>query len=173
MAELKVDEISQFAIVATNGKDCAFLEQLLPVIPQPISKLVWHTFDDRKMYRPKETISLKGYVRLVELASKDVFESRLIPSNLLTSKIQWKLLDSRSSEISKGEISFNAFGAFELQVALPELTNLGRTTFSFELEKPLNATTPNVPHHHVVDIQEFRRPDFKVDFFFFSLAHLI
>ncbi len=31
------------------------------------NRVLWHVFDDRKLYKPKETVHVKGYVRKYEL----------------------------------------------------------------------------------------------------------
>jgi len=53
-------------LVAKKGKDCAFLPDVwtFPTLPAE-ENLLWHVFDDRSMYRPKEEVHIKGYVRFL------------------------------------------------------------------------------------------------------------
>jgi len=69
----------------------------------------------------------------------------------------WSAKDPRNNDIAKGQVTTNAFGAFDLKFKLPDNTNLGYSRVEF--------TTPGdggVLHSHQFQIQEFRRPEFEV-----------
>ncbi|RMG03526.1 MAG: hypothetical protein D6735_08355 [Acidobacteria bacterium] len=116
--------------------------------------LRWFIFDDRKTYKPKEEVSIKGYVRLYEGGKfgdvKSVGER--------VRKIDYLVSDSRGSEIIKGSLLLNSFGAFDLRFKLPDNINLGDANIRFTAETDLAEKTA----YHSFQVQEFRRPEFEV-----------
>lgn len=69
------------------------------------------------MYRPNEEVSIKGYVRFHKRATQEHFEKLEIPK---MQKVIYKLVDSRSAEISKGDLFLTGLGTFHFTVALPD-----------------------------------------------------
>lgn len=67
-------------------------------------------FDDRKMYKPKEEVKLKGWIR--ELTRKGAFSELQLPRE---SSIKWKLHDSQWVDCAEGETKLNAYGGFDLR----------------------------------------------------------
>ncbi|HEV7700904.1 MAG TPA: DUF6049 family protein, partial [Pyrinomonadaceae bacterium] len=148
-------------LIARRGKDVAFLPENTEYYwndsgswykkPQPDS-LRWFTFDDRKMYKPKEEVSVKGYIRTIgggklgdvqPLAGAQTYA--------------WSAKDPRNNEIAKGQVTTNPVGAFDLKFTLPDNANLGQARVEF--------TAPGdggVVYSHPFQIQEFRRPEFEV-----------
>ncbi|HRH45106.1 MAG TPA: MG2 domain-containing protein, partial [Pyrinomonadaceae bacterium] len=116
--------------------------------------LRWFVFDDRKMYRPGETVSIKGYLRKMT-GGKMSDVSELADS---ASSISYVLKDALQNEISKGTATLNAFGAFDLQLKIPENVNLG--TQQLELKAVSNLDSSEF--RHSFSVQEFRRPEFEV-----------
>jgi uncharacterized protein YfaS (alpha-2-macroglobulin family) len=117
--------------------------------------LRWMIFDDRFLYRPGETVSLKGAVRLVEKGARG--DLGLLPAGALT-KLTWKAVDSRGHELGKGEASVSALGTFHLQLRLPATPALGtaRIVLTGDAGRRGGSAT------HTFDIHEFRRPEFEV-----------
>ncbi|MGI8641621.1 MAG: Ig-like domain-containing protein, partial [Pyrinomonadaceae bacterium] len=105
-------------LIARKGKDVAFLPEQSDYYWQDYGNWYrksesdssrWFVFDDRKMYRPKEEVSVKGYIRKIEggkLGDVGGIEDT-------TSKITYQLVDEQGNEITKGEANLNAFGAFD------------------------------------------------------------
>lgn len=117
--------------------------------------LRWFVFDDRKMYRPNETVSIKGYLRKVT-GGKMSDISELADS---ASSVSYILRDSRNNEIAKGTAKLNAFGAFDFELKLSENVNLGNQRL--ELKAVSNLETKEFTHQF--QVQEFRRPEFEVN----------
>lgn len=117
--------------------------------------LRWFVFDDRKMYRPNETVSIKGYLQKVT-GGKMSDISELADS---ASGVSYVLRDSRNNEIAKGEAKLNGFGAFNFELKLPENINLGYQRL--ELKAVSNLETKDFTHQF--QVQEFRRPEFEVN----------
>jgi hypothetical protein len=121
----------------------------------PKDKLRWFVFDDRKIYRPGETVSIKGYLRKVTGGRfSDV--SELADS---VSDVSYVLKDAQDVQIAKGMLKLNAFGAFDLQSKIPENINLGYQ----RLELTAVSKLSEAHFTHNFQVQEFRRPEFEVE----------
>ena len=73
------------------------------------------------MYRPKEEVSVKGYIRRVNGGKLGDVEALGDSASGLT----WSVKDARNNEIASGKGNLNAFGAFDLKFTLPDNANLG------------------------------------------------
>lgn len=116
----------------------------------------WHVVDAGGLYRPGETLSLKGWVRrLTRSGSSDLAP---VGEN---ATIDYRVYDGQYAEITTGSAELNALGSFDLAVDLPEGANLGHAMVSFQL-----SGAPGIEDgyfEHPIQIQEFRRPEFEVD----------
>lgn len=112
-------------LVAQLGKDSVFIKNVSGNSDSSDSTLVWHVFDDRSMYRPSESVHIKGYLRWIKRAAKENFE-KLYPLGL-NPEIKYVLMDSRNIQICEGETKCNVFGAFDFSLNLPNNINLGST----------------------------------------------
>jgi uncharacterized protein YfaS (alpha-2-macroglobulin family) len=107
------------------------------------------------MYRPKEQVAVKGYIRKITAGKFGDVE----PIGDAGGAINYSVKDSRNNEIAKGATTLNAFGAFDLKFNLADTANLGNSRVDFYLNKPADES-PNFSHSF--QIQEFRRPEFEV-----------
>ncbi|HWT01892.1 MAG TPA: alpha-2-macroglobulin family protein, partial [Pyrinomonadaceae bacterium] len=149
-------------LVARRGDDLA----ILPRFYQPYygdqagswhtsvadSQLGWFVFDDRKMYRPGEEVSVKGWVRKINLTPAG--DTELLAAANET--VNYVLKDSRNNEISKGSTRLNALAGFDLRLRLPATMHLGYAYLEFELDQRGGT------HAHHFQVQEFRRPEFEI-----------
>ncbi|MEP7213951.1 MAG: alpha-2-macroglobulin family protein [Acidobacteriota bacterium] len=153
----------QNILIAKSGKDVAFLPENAEYYwqengswykkPQPDS-LRWFVFDDRKMYKPKEEVAVKGYIRKMTGGKLGDIEG-LADS---ASGLNYSVKDPRNNEIASGTATLNAFGAFDFKFKLPDNANLGTARIDLSTASTL---TGNVFAHNF-QIQEFRRPEFEV-----------
>lgn len=153
----------QNVLIARKGGDVAFLpensdyfwQQAGSWYKKPVTdSLRWFVFDDRKMYRPKEEVAVKGYIRVYE-------GGKLGDINALGDKasgLNYSVKDSRNNEIAKGTANLNAFGAFDFKFSLPDNANLGYA----RIDLTTNSGLPGRAYNHNFQIQEFRRPEFEV-----------
>lgn len=150
-------------LVARRGKDVAFLPENSDYYWQDSGNwyrksdsdsLRWFVFDDRQMYRPKEEVSVKGYIRRVTGGKLGDVE----PLGDSASGLTWSVKDSRDNEIASGTGTLNAFGAFDLRFKLPDNANLGYSRIDFSTNSSISGSS----HSHQFQIQEFRRPEFEV-----------
>ncbi|MDQ3713971.1 MAG: MG2 domain-containing protein, partial [Acidobacteriota bacterium] len=149
----------QNLLIAKRGKDTAFLPENTDYYWQEsgswfkrplLDGFRWFTFDDRKMYRPKEEVAVKGYIRRVTAGKFGDVE----PLGDVGGAINFSVKDSRNNEVVKGTTNLNAFGAFDFKFKLPDNMNLGQS--SVEITGAGSST------YHYFQVQEFRRPEFEV-----------
>ncbi len=150
-------------LIAKRGKDVAFLPENTEYYWQDSGSwykksesdsLRWFVFDDRKMYKPKEEVAIKGYIRKITAGKLGDVEA-LGDS---ASGLSFSVKDSRSNEVAKGTANLNAFGAFDLKFSLPDNVNLGYARVEFTTSSSISGGS----YSHQFQIQEFRRPEFEV-----------
>ena len=152
-------------LLARRGDDVAFLPEWSDwwnntsgwVRREAGESLRWYVFDDRKMYRPGEEVSVKGWLRRVgEGKAGDV--GALAGA---AASVAYVLRDSRGNEVLKGSARVNALGGFDTKLRLPGTMNLGGAYLQLTAEGGA-AALPNQQHQHAIQVQEFRRPEFEV-----------
>eukprot|EP01114_Cavostelium_apophysatum_P009464 TRINITY_DN2261_c0_g1_i2.p1 TRINITY_DN2261_c0_g1~~TRINITY_DN2261_c0_g1_i2.p1 ORF type:complete len:2056 (+),score=444.22 TRINITY_DN2261_c0_g1_i2:68-6169(+) len=135
-------------VLATKGNDSVILEYFTassPTLPTP----VWHIFNDRNLYKPKEKVNIKGYIR--EFVHQDANFNMSIPKG---KDVSWTLRDPQWNEISKGSAKLDDFGAFHVEIAMPDNINLGNCQVQFQMEQH--------QLYHSFMVQEFRTPEYSV-----------
>ncbi|MGB7203291.1 MAG: alpha-2-macroglobulin family protein [Pyrinomonadaceae bacterium] len=149
-------------LIAKRGKDVAFLPENTDYYWQDSGNwykkgesdsLRWFVFDDRKMYKPKEEVAVKGYIRKVTGGKLGDVEGL----GGQTLNYSWSAKDARNNEIAKGTVATNPFGAFDLKFSLPDNMNLGNGSIQFS-----ETGSSTISHYHSFQVQEFRRPEFEV-----------
>jgi len=165
LATLPLAEVSQkgpTVLTARSGEDMAFVtgengyydgnygtwtKHKLP------NSLVPYVVDDRKMYKPGEEVTLKGFLRLVD-PHKGGDVTALGDA---VTKLDYRVTDATGNEIAKGAATVDAAGGFDTKFTLPKTPNLGYASVTFTTSGAL--VTQFV---HPFQIQEFRRPEFEV-----------
>lgn len=149
----------QNLLIAKKGKDVAFLPENTDYYWQEggswykktaTDELRWFTFDDRKMYRPKEEVAIKGYIRKITHGKFGDVE----PLGDVGGALTYSVKDAQSNEVAKGTANLNAFGAFDFKFKLPDNMNLGQAN--------VEITGADSQTYHQFQVQEFRRPEFEV-----------
>ncbi len=160
LAELDLNANSHRSLlVARRGEDMALLPQSnafwrsggwYPYSPSDTMR--WFVFDDRGMYKPGETVTVKGWMRKYEHGPHGDIAA------ISTDSVTWELRGSRGNELLKGETMVSDLGGFDLSFELPDNANLGQASLFIRSTAPVSGTQ----HVHPVQIQEFRRPEFEV-----------
>ncbi len=154
---------SQNILIARRGKDVSFLPENADYYWQQSGNwfkkaqpdyLRWFVFDDRKMYKPKEEVAVKGYIRKVTGGKFGDVEGLGDGA----SGVKYSIKDPRNNEIGKGTANLNAFGAFDFKFTLPDNANLGNCRIEMSTSSSYSGNT----YYHEFQIQEFRRPEFEV-----------
>ncbi|CAF3824365.1 unnamed protein product [Rotaria sordida] len=111
---------------------------------------IWHVFNDRGLYKPKEDVHIKGYVRLLEVKG----DAKL--PTYVQGIINYTVYDPRGQQLQQSKVELNNYGAFDIKFTLPDNINLGDAWVSFSLSDSQIETT------HYFKVQEFRRPEYEV-----------
>jgi alpha-2-macroglobulin len=156
LATLPLPPRSGGLLVARVGDDVAFLPEQAHWWggesgwrrQERKDELRFYVFDDRHMYRPGETVRVKGWARRVGAGP----QGDLAPAEVRAG--DYLLNDSQGNEVAKGEVAFDPLGGFELSLSLPGTMNLGTAS--------LQIAAGGTQHHHAFEVQEFRRPEYEV-----------
>lgn len=146
------------ALIVQRGDDLALLPESggywsggswRKAVPGP--QAAWFVFDDRQMYRPGETASVKGWVRALHYAEGGDVSAL----DLSDRRVSWRLMDAYGNEAASGAVDLTTLGGFHLQTELPDTMNLGDANLMLELPGT------GWRHYHRLQVQEFRRPEFE------------
>ena len=151
------EDVSQ-PILATRGADTAFTMDGGSWYRRPSAgaELRFFTFDDRGLYRPGETVHVKGYVRRIGLGLGGDVEA--LGAGGPTS-VSWVLTSMwGGNELAKGSWPVNAAGAFDGAIPLAADAPVG------DAQLQLEARSGEVSGNAGLSfgIAEFRRPEFRV-----------
>ncbi len=117
-------------------------------------ELRWWVFDDRQMYRPGETVHLKGWLRT--LGAGPTGDLRL--DSMADPQVDYTVLDPQGNLLAQGSVALTELGGFDLAVAIAPNSNLGYASVQLTLRN----AAQSFPYYHSFQIQEFRRPEFEV-----------
>ncbi|MYI56372.1 MAG: hypothetical protein F4062_04980 [Acidimicrobiia bacterium] len=137
-------------VVASLGADRALAPA--SIRQQLVDRTIWYTTDDRGMYRPGETLHLKGWVRNLDVSGDGDLE--FLPSGTM---ITYTAYGPFGNELAGGEIRTDDLGGFDLTLELKDGANLGRSRIEFR------RAGGDGRHTHSFQVQEFRRPEFEVE----------
>ena len=140
-------------IVATLGADRALNPVNVAAWPRE-DQTIWYTADDRGIFRPGETLHLKGWVRNLDLSGDGDLE--FLPRGEL---VTYRVSGPFGNDLGSGEVRLDDHGGFDLTVDLPEGANLGWSSIFFERRGDAGGGW----HYHYFQVQEFRRPEFEVE----------
>ena len=142
-------------LVAGDDADSALLPWEAGRRRAPDDSLRWFVFDDRGLYRPGETVTLKGWVRVAREDAHGVVQLTAPESGTL----KWLARDPRYNELTSGEVEVGPRGGFDFTVDLPPEVDLGWGSIRLELtgEERLSRRT----HDRSYRVEEFRRPTFE------------
>jgi uncharacterized protein YfaS (alpha-2-macroglobulin family) len=152
-------------LVAKRGEDVAFVTEQGGYYRQNGSwtkqtrpkRLAWYVIDDRKMYKPGEEVSLKGWLRAIDYGKNGDVGG--IAGAVAT--VGFRVTDSRGNEIGKGSIPVSAVGGFDTKFTLPKTPNLGYAHIHFSAAGPA-PEFDKAAFTHMIQVEEFRRPEFEV-----------
>ncbi|WP_420641997.1 alpha-2-macroglobulin family protein [Candidatus Leptofilum sp.] len=162
LAEFELSGSGIRYLVATQGEDTAILPASTSYWDEHgwqahtlHDELRWHIFDDRAMYRPGETVSIKGWLRHISGEGAITLPGERIE------EIRYILYGPQGNVIAEGETNLTPFGGFDLQIELPENTNLGYAYMELRAVGSVQNLGGEYGFHEF-QIQEFRRPEFEV-----------
>jgi alpha-2-macroglobulin len=156
-----LDSVGTYAVIATHGADSA----LLPYQEHGFvragwqgssgGELRWFVTSDRGLYLPGETVHLKGWLRHIPPGPR---LELALPVDVAS--VAFRVRGVRGEDLGEGSMRPGRLGGFSTAVELPVAMNLGAAYFQLTAEGqalPALART-----QHMVNVQEFRRPDYEV-----------
>jgi len=139
-------------LVVTVGDDVAITEASAGQWV-PADQALWYVIDDRGLYRPGETVSIKGWVRRLDLAGDASIDAFPVGD-----RFTYAVKDAFGSDLAAGEFELSDSGGFDFTADVPLGANLGGAWIEF-----VHPSTPlRFSHRHQFQIEEFRRPEFEV-----------
>lgn len=123
----------------------------------PSNSLRWFVIDDRRLYKPGETVHVKGWLRVSGNGKGGDIVA--LPS-AERHNVDYVVRDSRGNEIGKGLAQVDTAGSFHLSFPLPKNANLGHASIQLDLQGPSNFWNDSMGHDF--SIEEFRRPEYEV-----------
>lgn len=148
-------------LLARKGNDVAFLPENTYVWSEHGGwrrheqgvHLGWFVYDDRSMYKPGETVSLKGWIRQIDLGEG----GDVMGLAGQVDDVSFKVIGPRGNDLTTGTAKVNSLGGFHASFALPKTPNLGAARVEFSARGKKAGS-----HVHAFQIQEFRRPEYEV-----------
>ncbi|MEO8703659.1 MAG: Ig-like domain-containing protein, partial [Kofleriaceae bacterium] len=151
-------------LVARRGQDVAFVAEQAWyneygswTKQTRATNLAWYVIDDRKMYKPGEEVTLKGWLRTID-HGKNGDVGPMLGS---VTNVVYRVTDSRGNEIVKGSAPVSITGGWDTRFTLPKTPNLGYT--NIQLSAQGNTVWDGQGEYsHQIRVEEFRRPEFEV-----------
>ncbi len=151
-------DAAKSALVARRGADVAMLRPgnwYSSWQPTNMANTVQiMAFNDRGLYRPGETVRVKGWIRVI--GGGPLGDLTAAPQGVTL--VAWTARDAMGNEIVAGAASLDRLGGFDVGFALPPTAGLG--VAALEL-KPRHAGSRGSTVHQF-KIAEFRRPEYEV-----------
>lgn len=114
-------------VAATRGADTAIVPNVGLFRPPKQDVSRWHIFDDPSLYRPGETVNIKGWLRHLTLSG----DAQLVPIGNEVA-INYVARDSRANTLSEGPASLSSLGGFDFSFEFPLGANLGTGWIEFK-----------------------------------------
>jgi uncharacterized protein YfaS (alpha-2-macroglobulin family) len=109
------------SLICRYGNDVSFISNV-SVVTNNFMNAIVYMLDDRGIYRPNESVNIKGFVREVIQSNDNATSMLKLPKNLAVS---YKVFDGRGQQFLTGNSETNKFGSFAFSFVIPDNINLG------------------------------------------------
>ena len=116
---------------------------------EEVDEEVAYLTDDRRLYKPGETVAIKGWLRTEQHTARGGLTGVTAGQQL-----SYAVRDLRGNEIAKGKAAVGRLVGFDFKFKLPDNANLGSVDVKVQ--------TARGRYFHSIAVQEFRRPEFEV-----------
>ncbi|KAG2374652.1 hypothetical protein C9374_010671 [Naegleria lovaniensis] len=143
-------------IVKTDTDSVILIQPQIAIVSARTSYLTSHIITDRGLYKPKETLHVKGYFRTIDFnndKSSDLFGTYSV-GNPRNCNVSYVINDSLNVSYAEGKFETTENGTFSLDVQLPDNVNLGAHSIRFIC----NGYT----FYSRFSVEEFRTPEYNV-----------
>jgi uncharacterized protein YfaS (alpha-2-macroglobulin family) len=144
----------QGSLVATLGDQTA-------VLPMWAAKGLigdtarWYVLTDRGVYRPGETVRVKGWVRRYTDSTDGTLAAVRDGAS-----VGWSISDAYGNQLAAGDAPVGELGGFDLEIAIPETADVGQTGLQLQLNGDPSISYSGT--YQPIDIEQYRRPEFEV-----------
>ena len=118
----EIENTQNAILIVEKDDDLCILTDIYSYASNP-NVYVWHVFNDRGLYRPKDEVHIKGYVRLLEVKG-----DAKLPS-YGRGAVEYTVCDPRGQQLQQSKVELNNYGAFDIKFNLPDNVNLGKSVF--------------------------------------------
>lgn len=153
---IKVMPKHGWTVVAKRGADSCIVT--VPSVPSfERSKYKWYAVSDRHLYKPGETIKVKGWLR--QRGIKSGTSPNLLLPDVKTVDYKWI---TGASTVLKGRTALDEHGGFAFDVVVPVEVRLGG--FALDIFPTGGDEDSENQDHTLVEfrVDEFRRPEFEI-----------
>jgi uncharacterized protein YfaS (alpha-2-macroglobulin family) len=116
-----------------------------------VPKTEGDTFTDRGIYRPGDTVYVKGVVRFRRVGE--------LKSPAAGSAMTFKVADSKGETVKSGEVKVSKYGTFSFEAQVPKDAPTGY----YEVTINGKAESGELQLHSAFRVEEYRAPQFRVD----------
>ncbi len=126
---------------------------------ESVVRLNFHLFTDRHLYKPREEVHVKGWLRQIDMAPTGDVEF----SGKANSLLKYSVMDSRGIEFEAGTVKLNEREAIDFSFQIPADANSGYGHICLQnpVQWDVRQTGSNLACTGF-QIQEFRRPEFAL-----------
>jgi hypothetical protein len=129
---------------------------------QAQESLRWYTVSDRNLYKPSETVSVKGLLRKLSYTKGGGINLAVPP----VAKVSYSLVDNVGTEIAAGGGDLDKLGGFSFELKLPAKVSLGQAEIRIKtgesFKKVDNTIQSDAQTSLPITIAEFRQPEFEM-----------
>ncbi|CAF4365835.1 unnamed protein product, partial [Adineta steineri] len=90
-------------LIVQKDNDLCILTDIYSHVSNP-DAYVWHVFNDRNLYKPKEDVHIKGYVRLLEIKGDEKLPT------YAQGIIDYTVYDPRGEKLQQSKVELNNYG---------------------------------------------------------------
>ena len=175
LCSFEAKNLDDTPLIVKKEEDISFIPYVNCFVSNP-SNVSWYVFDDRSIYRPKEKVTVKGYVKnYYFFFSKDFLFQLFIFNKKKSKKIQLReikrnekggialfncsgeihyVVFDKSKKLEEGNLTLNKFGSFHLEFDLKKNVRLGNASVIFRYH--------DRSYTHQFKIIKFKKPKFEV-----------
>ncbi|MBK9619583.1 MAG: hypothetical protein IPO31_10440 [Candidatus Obscuribacter sp.] len=146
-----------WTLVAQKGDDSCLIT--IPAMFHGVSMYRWYAVSDRNLYKPGETVKIKGWLRAI--GSSGSGSGPLTLPQLKS--ISYKLLTANYILLLEGQASVDSMGGFAFDVPLPTDLDLGSCMVMLQPPSADSDEFRFETHDVRIRIDDFRRPEFEVN----------
>lgn len=166
LVKLPTPDKTAYIIIAKRGDESAILPKNMYETGWSSSKsynnVCWFAQTDRELYRPGETVHIKGWLRERNEGENSTLKLIQVPN----AKVQLIVWDPTNNKLMDATKPIDKLGGFDFETSIPKNVNLGNAHMEFTLLDEHDVAPGGYDegrgYSAEFKIQEFRRPEFEL-----------